>query len=377
MYKCVFRFEIKEKNMKKLRGTALYCGIGTDINTMEKHLKEASEAGINAMFTSLQLPEADVAQTLRDFPKMAEIAHRYGILVDADIATRTATRFGIDMFDVSAIKALGIDIARYDGGCTTEKLVELTHNKVGLIIDLNAATVTREELDKFESLGINKENSHFCHNYYPMRYTGLKPEDAARKNAMIHEYGYRVAGFIPSRAHRRIGCSIGLPTVERERDMNAFTAVTEALTLGFDDLFFGDDLASRDELKTLAEASGDVVTFRIETYEDSVATEWLVDRVIDQIQDFHDEIIRSHFGRPESLFPGGYDGGLARERHRGDITIASSRMWRYSGEVQIARMDLPFDPDMRIVARVIDEDLPLLDTFHLGPRRPFRFIKAN
>ena len=170
--------------MKKLRGTALYCGIGTDINTMEKHLKEASEAGINAMFTSLQLPEADVAQTLRDFPKMAEIAHRYGILVDADIATRTATRFGIDMFDVSAIKALGIDIARYDGG-------------------------------------------------------------------------------------------------------------------------------------------------------------------------------------------------LARERHRGDITIASSRMWRYSGEVQIARMDLPFDPDMRIVARVIDEDLPLLDTFHLGPRRPFRFIKAN
>ena len=111
--------------MKKLRGTALYCGIGTDIDTMEKHLKEASEAGINAMFTSLQLPEADVAQTLRDFPKMAEIAHRYGILVDADIATRTATRFGIDMFDVSAIKELGIDIARYDGGCTTEKLVEL------------------------------------------------------------------------------------------------------------------------------------------------------------------------------------------------------------------------------------------------------------
>jgi hypothetical protein len=40
-------------------------------------------------------------------------------------------------------------------------------------------------------------------------------------------------------------------------------------------------------------------------------------------------------------------------------------------------MDLPCDPDMRIVGRIIDEDLPLLETFHLGKRKPFRFIKVT
>ena len=363
--------------MEPLRGTATYIGIGTGLDEIEAHLDEAAELGINAMFTSLQLPEADIEQTLRDFPKMAEIAHGYGMLVEADIATRTATRFGIDMFDTRALKQLGLDIARYDGGCTTEDLVRLTHNNDGLIIDLNAAEVTIEQLEAFDALGINKENAHFCHNYHPMRYTGLKLEQAAEKNAMIHKFGYRVAGFIPGVSHRRIACKIGLPTVERHRDMSVFTSITEAFLLGFDDLFFGDDLASREELRILAEAESDVTTFRAELYDDGDVAEWLIGRKLDQLQIAPDEIIRSHFNRKESIYPGGYDGGLERERHRGDITIASSRMWRYSGEVQIARMDLPCDPEMRIVGRIIDEDMPLLDAFHLGKRKPFRFIKVN
>ena len=363
--------------MNKLRGTALYCGLGVALDEMHRHLEAAAEEGINALFTSLQLPEASVEDTLRDFPRMAELAHRYGILVGADIATRTATRFGIDMFDTAVIKELGVDIARYDGGCTTEDLVRLTHNKDGLIIDLNAAEVTREQLEAFETLGINKENAHFCHNYYPMRYTGLKPEQLVQRNNMIHEYGYRIAGFIPGKSHKRIACGIGLPTLERHRDMSIITAVNEAYLLGLDDLFFGDDLASREEMRLLTSVDDSVTTFRAELYEDGALAEWLLGRNLDQLQIGLDKIIRSHFNRKESIYPGGYDGGLERERCRGDITVASSRMWRYSGEVQIAREDLPCDPDMRIVGRIIDEDLPLLDAFHLAARRPFRFVEAD
>ena len=102
--------------MKPLRGTALYCGIGYGTDVMERHLDEAAAAGINIVFSSLQLPESDPTELLRDFPVMAKLAHDRGMLIDTDIAKRTADKFGVDIFDLSAIRAMGIDVARIDGG---------------------------------------------------------------------------------------------------------------------------------------------------------------------------------------------------------------------------------------------------------------------
>ena len=108
--------------MKPLKGTSLYCGIGVSLKEMEEHLKMASEIGINAVFTSLQLPEANRDEVLRDFRPMAEIAHHYGMLVDADLSSRSAKMFGIDHTNLKEIKSFGVDIARLDGGYTDEDL---------------------------------------------------------------------------------------------------------------------------------------------------------------------------------------------------------------------------------------------------------------
>ena len=359
-----------------MRGTSLFCGIGISLDEMEQHLKEAAGVGINALFTSLQLPEANVEETMRDFPKLSKLAHSYGMTVSADIGIRTATQFGIDMYDLKAIKALGVDIARYDTGYTLETVVELTKNTEDIIIEFNAAKATEEMLKRLDELGVNKEQARFCHNYHPMRYTGHKPEEVREINRLIHRFGYRIGGFIASQTHKRIACGIGLPTIERQRYMNAFTAAQEAFFLGIDDLYFGDDLADVSELRTLAEIDTEVMTFRFIPYVEGEVTEWLIGRTLSQMQDNCDEIIRTCFTKRDSMYKNGYDGGLIRERKKGEVTIASSKLWRYSGEVQIARIDLPADPNMGIVGRVIDDDLPLLETFRKEGRRPFRFIRA-
>ncbi|MBQ3013822.1 MAG: DUF871 family protein, partial [Clostridia bacterium] len=217
--------EREVKFMEPVFGTSVYCGVGIDIEEIKAHLEMAAQIGINAVFTSLQLPEANREEVLRDFPKMAKIAHSLGMKVEADISSRTATLFGIDLHDLSELQGLGVDFARLDGGYTIEKTVEATHNTLGMQIVLNAAVITRKELDTLEALGINKEQAHFCHNFYPMRYTGLKVEMAREINDLIHEYGYRVTGFIPSATHKRIGVSLGLPTVERHRTMSTITVI--------------------------------------------------------------------------------------------------------------------------------------------------------
>ena len=358
--------------MKKIRGTSLYCGIGVSLSEMKEHIEKAASVGINAVFTSLQLPEADKDELLRDFPKMAEMAHEHGMIVEADIGKKTATKFGIDMYDMAAFKKMGVDYARIDGGYTDEQIVAATYNEDDVVIVLNADLVNEEWLERLVKFGINLEKSVFCHNYYPMRYTGQPAAETIEKNALIHRYGFRVGGFIASQTHRRIGCSLGLPTVEAHREMNVFAAAQEAFMYGMDDLFIGDDLADVNELKTLSEIDDSVVTIRIHPLIEGDIMEWLLGRELEPINNKLEMIIRSHFWF--STYPGNPDNTPSCSRRMGDVTICKSSLLRYSGEIQIARHDLPFDPNIGLIARVIDEDLSLVNSFRFTKK--FKLVRA-
>lgn len=360
--------------MENIRGTALYCGIGNNISQMKKHLEEAASVGINAVFTSLQLPEANKEQLLKDFVVMTEIAHSYGMVVEADISERTANLFGLDMKDIAAFHRMGIDYARIDYGFSDEELVAASQNKDNVTIVLNAVSATDEWLTKLENLGLNKEQVCFGHNYYPMRYTGMGFDEAKKINDVIHKHGFRVSGFLASQTHHRIACSIGLPTLERHREMNVFTATQEAFLCGMDDLFFGDDFASVDEMKILSSTDAEVVTIRIQPFNEGEITDWLLGRPLVQMQFGLEKIIRSTFGGA-SAFTGNPDNTPSLIRKRGDVTICKTPLLRYSGEIQIVRKDLPMDPDIGIIGRVIDEDLPLLDTFNIF--KNFRLIRSD
>ncbi|MBO5888640.1 MAG: DUF871 family protein [Clostridia bacterium] len=357
--------------MKNLKGTALYCGIGNTIEEMKAHLKEASEAGINFVFSSLQLPESSKEVLLRDFPKMAEIAHSYNMLVDADVSPRTAKAFGIDFHDIKAFKDMGIDIARIDYGYTNEELVEVSHNTCGVIIELNASHVSEEWLQKLIDLGINKEAVRFCYNYYPMRYTGHTVNETLNINKIIHSFGFRVCGFIPSNTHKRIACSIGLPSVERHREMDTHTVIQEMYLFGFDDICFGDDFASKEELNLLTSTDPNVVTIRYRPFIEGDITDWVVGRVMGQTSGWgRAEILRSNY---TESYKGYTDDTFSCTRRRGDVTINKSGLLRYSGEIQLVRMDLPRDNNIGIIGRIIDEDLPLLDTFK--EYKEFRLVR--
>ena len=349
--------------MDNIRGTALFCGLDYSVEEMERHLLQAHEAGINAVFTSLQLPEADKQKCLRDFPKMAEIAHKYGMKVEADLGPRTANMFGIGMMDFKALSQIGVDIMRMDGGYTPDQTVEATHNKEGLIVSLNAAIVTSQSMERLIGSGICRENAVFCHNYHPMMYTGLKPQKAKENNDLIHSYGFTVSGFLASQHHKRIGCSLGLPTVEQMRYTPVDVAARQAMILGFDGLYFGDDFASLEEMKILVGAKPGAVTFRLVPEVKGDVMDWLIGRELKQMQYGLDEIVRSNFLDKESIYAGGFEDSLVRPRKKGDVCMCKAALLRYAGEVQICRTDLPADENIGVIGHIATEDLPLLDSF--------------
>lgn len=363
--------------MRRIKGTSVYCGIGHSIEEIKDHLKKASEIGINAVFTSLQLPESNKEELLRDFPEMTRIAHSYGMLVQADVGARTANLFGLDINDTSVYKKMGVDYARLDYGFTDEQKVAASNNKDSIVVVLNATRVTEEELQTLTKLGMNKEQTYFNYNYYPMRYTGMTIEDVVRQNDLIHKYGFRVGGFIPGKSHRRIACSIGLPTLERHRDMDTYTAIQEAYMLGMDDIFFGDDFANEAELKMLVDADPDVLELRIVPSNNDEITDWLIGHTLKPMQDVLEMIVRSNAldSSTDSAYPGNCDHTPSIARSKGDVTICKSPLLRYAGEIQIVRKDIPMDPDIGLIGRIADEDMPIIDSF--CKLKPFRFVRKE
>lgn len=358
--------------MKAIRGTAAYLGIGNSIEDICEHLRVAAGVGINAVFTSLQLPESDKEVLFRDFPIMVDTAHSLGMLVDADVGERSCKMFGIGLHDFEAFHNLGLDIVRLDNGYTPEQIVEASNNNFGIIAELNAAHVDDAFLGTLAELGINKEQVHFCHNYYPMRYTGFSFDEAKKNNDLIHRYGFRVGGFIPSFTHHRIACGIGLPTIEHHRYLKAEVAIKEGYLASFDDFFFGDDFASEDELRQLAESSGDVVIFRMAEHIEHGVIDWLLGRELLQTQFGLKMMIRSNFDK--STYPGFVDDLKSSPRKRGDVTVCKSGLYRYKGEIQIARQDMPEDPDIAVIGRICEDDMPLLDTFNYPV--PFMLVEC-
>ncbi len=349
---------------KHIRGTALYCGIGVTLEQMKSHLELAQQAGINALFTSLQLPEMEKSALLRDFPKMCELAHERNFRIAADVGARTADLFGIDLTDLRKIKDFGVDILRLDCGYTEAQTVELSHNDIGLEIQLNAAQATEDLVEYYVSHGINKDNVHWCHNYYPMRYTGLTPVQVQTLNRTIHNGGFRVAGFIPGQAHHRLGVSLGLPTLERHRTMPVSVAIQEAMLLGMDDIYFGDDLATAQELQLLANAKPGMVHFRMKPLVQAPEVmAWLDGRELKRGQIGLTHIVRSLYTKPEYSYKQGYDGGLVQPIRKGDVCMAKTPLLRYSGEVQIAKVDLPADENIGVIGHIHEEDIAILDLY--------------
>ncbi|MDD5603482.1 MAG: MupG family TIM beta-alpha barrel fold protein [Eubacteriales bacterium] len=347
-------------NQKRLLGMGAYLGMGEPLGKIASHLEEASKAGLNAVFTSLQLPESDSETVKKTIPQFAEIAHSYGLLIDADVSPKITEMLSIDKMDTSALRSFGLDIARLDYGYTTAETAAITNNTDGLMIEINAS-MPGDKLHKIfrdlENAGANKDNIRACHNYYPKAYTGLTCEQVKDSNTAIHEEGIRVAGFIPSLIHRRTACNDGLPTLERHRFMNVHSSTQEMLLLGFDDIFIGDDFAGVEEMKTLTLLGQQkTIELRIELVNESEEAKWLAEKEF-----HHFQTGLEHFIRFRERYPGPIQASTTQPRKCGDITIDNSGYGRYCGEVNIVRKDIPGNNRVNLIARVLEEDRSILE----------------
>ena len=126
--------------MEKLKGISVYVGLDDyPIEDTLKYLEQAKENGIDFVFTSAHIPEADIETS---FQRMLDKADELELPLVVDVSKRVMDKFKLP-------KSLGA--LRLDYGFTIEEVVEYSKT-LPYLIELNASNLTRTYLERLKIL---------------------------------------------------------------------------------------------------------------------------------------------------------------------------------------------------------------------------------
>ncbi len=351
-------------------GISIYPGLD---NTLEENLNLidlAAGHGIKRLFTSLHIPETKKDDFRKELGILMKAARKHHMEIISDISPRTLDILGIPEFNLSAFRMTGIRTLRLDYGYSIQEIAEFSRNKQGLRIQLNASTITGKLLTALTQADTDFSNMDALHNFYPRPGTGLGEDTLLRKTVMLHKIGVRVGAFVPGTKKRRGPLFDGLPTMEDHRDLDPVLAARHLVALGIDSVFIGDSLPDEREIRGLADLREDhiIIKARLLT-SDPVQRDLLSHPFTARVDEARDAI-RAQESR--GLVSGPIYPENTRERQPGDVTIDNEGYLRYMGELEIIKTPQPADSRTNVVARILPEDIFLLD--YITPGRKFSFL---
>ncbi|WP_191565849.1 MupG family TIM beta-alpha barrel fold protein [Metabacillus idriensis] len=317
----------------------------------EKQILHAANLGVKRAFTSLHIPE-EKGDLVQRMSALLKLANRHDIEIYADVSLNTLNHLGINRFE--DLSSFGIKGIRLDDGFDYETI----HALAGVFsLSLNASTLTEKELQTILGNGISHERLIAWHNFYPRRETGLDEKFFHKQNQLFKKYGIPIAAFIPGMGTKRGPLYDGLPTLEKHRYIDSFTAGIEMLQ-HVKEVFIGDPGTDNELLEKLSVYENqNILVINAESTK-------LLSGIYQLRPDLSRDVHRLADTRTSSVIEA--DNTIARKI--GMITMDNDGYGRYRGEIQICRRDLDADSRVNVIGQVAEKDLPLLDLAHPGQK---------
>ena len=325
-----------------------------DKKETEEYICKAAQKGYTKVFTSLILANQNFAGAARPddplFREMITFAAEKGLKVYCDFNDKVISFFGSLQKTLDSLHESSVYGIRIDGGLSAEELAYITAHPSALILQINGSDIRTDLPDHrqrwIQTFSTIKEKGDLkkveaCFNYYPRKDTGLSLKTIEKTCSFLKEYGIPVSAFVSSRTapsflHKE---SRGVMSVEALRYAKPYVAAKILLYSGVDHLFFGDTLASEEELQELKEACVFEPVRILFHYKENVP-----DHLKQALND--GKIHHNRLDEPEYLIRCCDTRGIRckpfniEERPRGSLTIDNDRSAQYEGEVQIILKDL-------------------------------------
>ena len=337
-------------------GASVYVGLEQSLADNLAYLDTLKKVGIELLFISAHMPEMR-----KDFSEeltiLVDKANSLGFKVILDVSKPMLANFLIPP----------VYSLRLDYGFTLEEMYQLSL-KHSFFLELNASTVTEQQLQTLATMGMDLTKLRVSHNFYPKPFTGLTQAQVLAKNAMFKLYGLTVMMYLPSQNEKRGPIYEGLPTVEDHRYLPLAACLSEMRLLQTDEVVFGDSFASVEELAFAKTFKYGQIVIPIKLTKD------VSDLEKQQLLLNHRERSdASVFGVRSStrLKEGQIKPHHTVERTLFDVTVDNVDFARYQGEVMIVKKALPADPRVNVVGKALISQY-LLDS--IKPGQMFTFI---
>lgn len=317
------------------------------------YLEQAAHAGAKYVFTSLQIPEEDYSDLDQKLPAFFSKCKTLGLQVIPDVSPATFAKLGIEKGDYQELSRRGFKSLRLDYGFDDFKLIKKLQENFFIL--LNASVVTPAYLRQARKAGIDLKRVALTYNFYPHTDTGLGWESFKRRNWLLKDEGLITQAFVAGDVLKRFPLYEGLPTVEKQRTMNPYVAAVQLIhEANVDDVFIGDSQASISSLRNIVAYQKKQVLH-------------LPCHLLRDYKDLYGQVISLRADQPENLvrllLP--RKAGVAIKnnnmRRRGSIIMQNKLAGRYSGEVYLAKKNLPFEARSNVIGFIDPSYLPLLD----------------
>ncbi|MGX7148644.1 DUF871 domain-containing protein [Enterococcus ureasiticus] len=334
------------------------------------YIKKMSEIGFKGIFTSLHIPEDDVTLYAQRLKELGQIAQNANMKLMVDISGEALKRAGFSFERLDEILSIGVTGLRMDYAISNQAIAEASQY---LTIGLNASTISADDVKELRSFNADFTKFEAWHNYYPRPETGLSNQFFNEKNRWLKQSGFQVFAFVPGNQRLRGPLQEGLPTLEKHRYDNPFSA---ALDLNenyqVDGVYLGDPEISKRTIH------------QFETYNRNQVLQLEVSdlgsryysHILGEHKNRQDEardVIRSADARFKKIST--VESEVLRERKTGSVTLDNLDYGRYMGEIQITKNDLPANEKINVVAQIIPEDISLLRLIKAG--RAFNLIEKG
>ena len=321
-------------------GVSVYAGLG--MKNLEQYLKKAKKYGAGKVFSSLHIPEAS-SDLLEEFALILETCSHENLPICVDISPLYFHLIPFNRYPNLAI--------RLDFGFSDEEIFELSQK---YFLVLNTSTLTRFQLNRLTTMGIDFSRILTCHNYYPRPETGLSVPYFQETTKLCKEYGLSVDSFISGTAWKRPPLEEGLPTLEKHRNLPPLLSAQESYALGVDCVLFGDQ-ATEGELESMSMLQEDCWILPVEWNNNN--SEEIKNTLHQNRVDSGEGLLRSM--SRQSLDSTNIEPYNCIERTKGSVTVDNYLYKRYQGEVQITLKDFKADPRVNVLGKVCDEGVLL------------------
>lgn len=316
------------------------------------YIEQARVAGAEYVFTSMQMPEEDYDKLRPVIKEFFTKCHELKLKVVSDVSPVTFEKLGLANNDFQALQDFGFSAVRLDYGIDDLNLIKQLQKQ--FTVFLNASIVSPEYLEKLLQSGVDRKKLILSYNYYPHVNTGLSWASFIKRNRAFVKMGVRTQAFVPGDWEYRFPMYEGLPTVERHRGMNSFVAAVELMhEAGVTDVFISDTRARISGLERIVRYQREGII--------SLKTDFLP-----EFSEYQNLTLAVRKDQPERIVRLLAPRKKIEPRHqvkisRGAVILQNELAKRYSGEVYLAKVDLPSDPGSNIIGYIMPEYMPLLE----------------